>query len=167
MSDPIRLKCLKGVTSALERINPANGFAADLRGAVFRGRVFFGSDDPIPMIALFEPPVTEPRDQGGKQGTVSTGPWALIIQGFVKDDKLNPLDPAYELAADVLTVLAEERARTKADGRTADMFGMGGFIQKMTIGNPIVRPSDEISPTAYFWITLDLTVIEDLAKPRG
>lgn len=168
MSDPTRLKVLKALTASLEQITPANGYSNNLTGAVFRGRAYFGSDDPLPMVAISEPPVpTDDPNEGAFDNTKASVPWDIIIQGFVQLDKENPIDPAHVLAAEVRKVLAAERARKSANGRDSNILGLGPVVDKLSIGSLTVRPSDNISSTAYFWLFVKLTILEDLIDPMG
>jgi hypothetical protein len=52
-------------------------------------------------------------------------------------------------------------AMNKIDG----IFGLGNFVIGMRIGSGVVRPPDEISAKAYFWLTITLDMVEDLADP--
>lgn len=166
MSDPVRLRVLKALTAALESITPANGYQNNLTGAVFRGRAYFGSDDPLPMVALSEPPVpTEDPNEGAFDNVKVTASWDIIIQGFVPVDKENPTDPAHVLAAEVRKVLATERNRKGANFRDSDILGLGNVVEKLSIGSLTVRPSDNISATAYFWLFVKVTIVEDLLNP--
>lgn len=166
MSDCLRLRVLKAITTALKTISPANGFEDDVSDAVFRGRAYYGADDPLPMIGLIEPPVSDDPLYGRADSTVNAAPWSVIVQGFVRDDKMNPTDPGYRLQSAVRKVLAAEKARTGVGGdrRTPNILGMEGAVTKLEIGSPIVRPSDDISTVAYFWILIRITLVEDLSS---
>lgn len=161
--EPFRLRVLKNLTSVIERVNPDNDFEHDLRNAVFRGRIRYGPKDPIPMVSILEAPI--PLDVIPSRGPNpnSSGPWELLIQGFVKDDSKNPSDPAHHLMAEVKAVLAAEKLRR--NDRQPDMLGMGGRVTEMLIGQGSVRPPDEVSDKAFFWLTLTLRLAETLDKP--
>lgn len=165
--DPFRLKVLKALTLALQGITPANGYAHDLSAAVFRGRIVYGKDDPLPMVSILEPPM--PQDQLTTAGA-SLGDWDLLIQGFVKDNPKNPTDPGYALLADVKRRLAIAQDQ-RDNGRTPNVLGLGGGkgkgneIISMEIGSGIVRPADEVSATTYFWLTVTFKLAEDLKNP--
>ena len=158
---PFRLRVLDALTAALESITPANGYEHDLTGAVFRGRDVFDENDPLPMISILEP-VQQAETQMGPDGTpASKGPWQLLIQGFVQDDRLHPTDPAHFLMADVKKALGEERLR----GRGFDILGMEGKVTDLIIGQGIVRPPDDISGKAYFWLFVYLNLAENVGSP--
>lgn len=167
MSDPFRLRVLKAMTAALQEITPANGYTHDLSTSVYRGRDTFGDGDPLPMVSILENPraldPSQPRETGQSQGG-----WELLLQGFVKDDFENPTDPAYLLEAEVRKRLAEEKRRG-SDYDSTGIFGMGQHVPCVTeivIGSPVCRPADgQNSDVAFFWLSVTLTLAEDLEKP--
>lgn len=178
---PFRTRVLKALTAALEEISPDAGYITDLREftapdnqpmkRVYRGRGFFGASDPCPMVAVLEPP--EDAEAVAAQPALARSTpfyWRLIVQGDVPDDKANPTDPAYALLADVRRRLAIERDRKDGSGKLPDPFGLGGTRQKnrveeLSFGAGIVRPPDEISAKAYFWLGVTLKMIEDPLFP--
>lgn len=166
MSDPFRLRVLKALTTTLKEITPANGYVNDLSESVFRGRDTFGEDDPLPMISILENPrATDPSQLA--DGTGSSADWELLIQGFVKDDHMNPTDPAYWLEAEVRKRLAQEKDRAR-DFDGPGIFGLGQkapCVTGIVIGNPVCRPADETSDVAFCWLAVTLTLVEDLEKP--
>lgn len=169
-ADPFRLRVLKALTVSLRTITVANGYGHDLATSVFRGRTIFGDSDPLPMLSILQPPA--PLDQVQSTVAIRTGPWELLIQGFVDDDDDNPTDPAELLLADVYKHLAKEAVRVAANGRSRDVLGMGGGMGKaneintLHMGFGVVRPPDEfVSAKAYFWLPITLHVTEDLNNP--
>lgn len=160
--DPFTLTVLKALTSALEEITTANGYQHDLDGKVFRGRLMFAASDPLPLIAINEPPKM-PEDIDPPQGSVKRSvKHELLIQGFVPDDRENPTDPAYRLLADVQKRLAEERGR---DGGF-NILGLGQRVMSLDIGKGVVRPPEAaVSDTAFFWLPVTLGYAEDLQNP--
>ena len=161
MSDPFRLRVLKALSTHLEGISPANGYTHDLTGKVFRGRDVFGENDPVPMVCILEAVEEKAQVLPPQSAPQSSGPWELQIQGFVEDDYLNPTDPAHRLMAEVKKRLVEERTRD----RQHDIFGMGGKVTELRISHGVVRPADEISGKAYFWLRLTLGLVENLLDP--
>lgn len=178
---PFRTRVLTALTEALEEITPANGYISNLAefdaddGApmkrVYRGRGFFGANDPCPLVSVIEPP--EDAEEVAKQPPSARATpfyWRLLVQGDVPDDKANPADPAYALLADVRRRLAIERDRKDPTGRLPDPLGLGGKreknrIEELSFNAGIVRPPDEISPKAFFWLGVTLKVIEDPLFP--
>lgn len=168
MADATRLQILKALSATLEEINgPAGGYVYDLTPTVevprrvFRGRALFGEDDPLPMISILEVPVPIEPDLSTSDNTTQSTDWELIIQGFVDDDPDDPTDPAYALLADVKRRLALEKRRDHGD----DLFGFGNKVHELQIGSGVVRPPDETSAKAYFWLNIKLSIAEDLTEP--
>jgi hypothetical protein len=151
---------MKALTAALEEITVVNGYQHDLPGRVFRGRVIFGERDPVPMVSILEVPLPLEQIVSPRDATESAGGWDLMIQGFVEDDSKNPTDPAHRLLADVKKRLALEKRRVTA----GEVFGMNA-ISGIRIGPGVVRPPDEVSAKAYFWLSLVIEMVEDLADP--
>lgn len=163
MADSFRLRILKALTEALEEIDGTNGYTYNLVGKVFRGRDTFGNSDPIPMLSILEAIEEKAQVPAPQSGSVSTGPWELLIQGFVEDDIIHPSDPAHNLMAEVKRRLIQERVRE----RQYNILGMGGKITELRISHGVVRPPDEVSAKAYFWLRLTLVVVENLQDPYG
>lgn len=170
---PFQLSILKALTDCLKTITPDNGYNTDLSdqaaGAdgvvvprVFRGRAWFGDSDPIPMVSILE--AVSPADEVSEAPAVTSSgeyDWGILIQGFVNDDPENPTDPAYILKADVRKRLAIEKKRKTAD-HDPDVFGLGlkNRLTIQSIGIGVVRPADDLSAKAYFWMQLTLRVLE-------
>jgi hypothetical protein len=170
--DPLRLKILKAISAKIATITPGNGFVDDLSGdgSVVRGRLFIGDDEPLPMVALNEPPMAIEQARGAPQNPNSTGEWDILIQGWVEDDPPNLSDKAYVLEAQVRQVLASEMKKPSGrpgSGNGPDFFGFGPIIITMRIGAPVVRAPDGTSRTACFYLMLTLQIVEDMTKPFG
>jgi hypothetical protein len=171
--DPFRLRVQKAMGSLIKGVTPANGYRFDLsdfadeagrpRRRVFRGRDDFGSNDPLPMVAILEDPRAMDAENGSEGSSATKGRYRLFVQGFVKDDHENPTDPAHRLAAEVICALVEG----KRDDR--NILGMGHkkpCVTEMTIGQPVVRPADnETSSVAFFFVAVTLQLVEDLEDP--
>jgi hypothetical protein len=163
--DPFLLRLQKGICDVLATITTANGYKHDLTGAVFRGRFTYGDDDPLPMVCLIEPPQQENQINPARGATAGAGPYVVMVQGFVDDDKANPTDPAHRLLADVKCALALEIEKIRGS-KTA--FGIrANRLSDVSMDRGIVRPSDDISSKAYFWLPLRMTVAEKWTDPFG
>lgn len=160
-TDPFRLRVLKAMTEALEAINPDNGYDIDLRGSVFRGRDTFDHNDPLPMVSILESIVEKPVLQAPPAGGKVKTDWELLLQGWAEDDKQNPTDPGQKLMAYVKKALMEARRV----GQGYDILGMGGKITDIKLSTGVVRPADEVSAKAYFWLKVELSLVEDLLNP--
>lgn len=166
--DVIRLRILKALTAALEEVDfEYAGRSYSLAGSVFRGRNRFGTNDPIPMISILEAPLPLDHLAPPVDATVQSGGWELVVQGFAPDDPKNPTDPAYAFLAMVMKRFAEERRRADWDDPADGILGLGRFVTNMYIGTGVVRPPDEVSEKAYFWLSVTLDLAEDLADPYG
>lgn len=158
---PFRLRVLRALTEAIERVNPSNGYHHDLRGNVFRGRLRFGPDDPSTMVSILEAPIPPENNTAPGAAPGSLSPWELLIQGWVEEDIKNPSDPAHHLMAEVKSALVSEKRRD----RGSNMLNMDGRVYEMRIGQGSVRPVEEASAEAFFWLNLTITVAEDLETP--
>lgn len=163
MPDPFRLQVQKALSTALAEISPLDDYWNDLTpttqvpNRVFRGRVVFGDQDPIPMISILEVPVPIDPIAEPKPAVTGATQWELILQGWVKDDKINPTDPAHFLLADVKRRLAIEKSRDRGQ----NILGFGGLVDDLRMGSGVVRPPDEISARAYFWLNVTVGLVEN------
>ncbi len=168
---PFKLLLLTALTDTLKKVpalvdfDPGDG---TMMQRVFRGRPWFGDNDPDTMVSVLEG--TEPSaDVFEPQPDNTTGEydWTILVQGFVKDDPIHPTDPAYYLMRAVRRVLAAEKRRLKPGRHTVDPFGASTFspqgcgLVNISIGPGVVRPADDVSSKAYFWMTLTLRIVED------
>lgn len=158
---PTRLRILEALTETLEGITPTNGYSHNLGGRVYRGRDIFGYKDPLPMVSILEQLEEQEQQPSPAAAGVVRGAWTLNLQGFVEDDRNNPTDPAHYLLAEVKQRLIQERIRD----RQRDILGMGNTVTNLRMSPGIVRPPDEISDKAYFWLRVTLEVVENLNEP--
>lgn len=168
---PFRLQVLRNLTETLEGITPANGFEFDMSRytkadgrpgrRVFRGRSKYGKNDPIPMLSILEAPIPPDPVTTRGENTLSTGIWELLIQGWCDDDLDDPSDPAQCFMAEVKAILVREKERDRGH----NIFGMGPRISEIYIGQGSVRPADEASEKGFFWLTLTLRLVDNLADP--
>lgn len=175
MLDPFRLRVMKGVCDVLKSITVANGYAHDMADfqdsagrtaeRVFRGRDFFGDNDPLPMLSVLEDPRSPEAMNGPTTSAKSQNTLRLLIQGFTKDDKSHPLDPAYRLSADTIkAIAAAKRSDTGVLGLNRPL--RAPCVMAVSIGQPIHRPGgDDVSDHAYFLVGLTLLLAEDLENP--
>lgn len=167
MPDPLRLRVLKKLGAELEKITKANGYTVDLNGKVFRGRDVFDRHDPVPMVSILESILEKDQLQAPPAGPSKAGPWELLLQGWADDDKDNPTDPAYYLLAEVQKRLVEITRMPYLDPnrRGCDILQMGGIITALKFSRGVVRPADEVSSKAYFWLKVELDLVENLLDP--
>ncbi len=165
--DPFRLRVQKAFTAALEQITVANGFRNDLAGSVFRGRTIFGDNDPLPMVSMLEEPIAPENDLSPRSGTAETGDYVLMVQGFIKDDPENPTDPAHVLLADVKRRLVELKADDRRQDRPFRFGPKANTVVSVSWDGGVVRPADEVSAVAYFWLRVTFELAEDHLNPFG
>lgn len=175
--EPFRLRVQKSLTAALEQITPANGFKNDLsettndRGKpqkrVFRGRTLYGEDDPLPMLSILEEPIAPETDLAPTSGSSGVGPYDLMVQGFVDDDKDNPTDPAHILMADVKQRLIGLKLDENLSDRVFRFGPKANTVIGVSFGGGVVRPADEVSAVAYFWLRVSFDLAEDHLNPFG
>jgi hypothetical protein len=175
MPRPFRLKVLDKLILTLKGISPANDYYFDLSqdGRVVCGRTANGDDEPLPLVSILEPPLAIEQRLAQVDNTGNEGDWDLLIQGWVPDgpDQNNPIAPAYTLVAEVIQALA--KAKRQKRGNSPDIFGMGaGFgdgagIEDLRIGAPVVRPPDETSARACFYLIVTFKIAEDMSDPFG
>ena len=108
------------------------------------------------MVSLLEPPLSIERIASQPDNPNAAGAWDILIQGWAVDDKDNPTDPAYRLAAWVVQTLAKERTK---------MRGRPGSKNYLKVGAPVVRPADFPSANACFYLLITLQIVEDMEDP--
>lgn len=162
MADTKRLAILRALTNLLaEDVATANGYQHDLAGRVWRGRVNFSAVDTAlgPQVTIIEA-LNPDRDMqvAGWQPTNKDG-WILLLQGLAPDDRDNPTDPAHVLMGDVKRALAQIAVTT------SPRYMLGGLVAGFAMEPGTVRPPDEASVMAYFYLRVRLTVVEHLPDP--
>jgi|APCry4251928382_1046606.scaffolds.fasta_scaffold00240_16 hypothetical protein len=173
---PFRLRVQKSLTAALKQITPANGYYSDMAdftekgktiSRVYRGRTMFGEDDPLPMISILEEPIAPETDLAPTAGTAGRGPYDLMVQGFVDNDSNNPTDPAHMLMADVKKRLIELKQDEHLSNRVFRFGPKANTVVGVSFGGGVVRPADEVSAVAYFWLRVSFDLAEDHLNPFG
>ncbi len=155
---------LEGVGAAWEPDCPF-----ELAGSVYRGRVVFGDDVPVPFISILEAPRQISPDGGGEESLMQNEGWTLLIQGFADDDPTHPTDPAYQLLAWVqkrLSMITQDNPTGGRGGKYPAIWRLGGKVSGVRYQIPIVRPGkDDVSDTAYFYMPISVGVVTDLTQP--
>lgn len=170
--DSKRLATLKALTSHLRGdVTLDNGYEFDLQNGVYRGRDLFDADDALPCVSILDNvnsdrfPVRAGNNDGGVGYDKSR--WTILINGWVDDDHENPTDPAEQLMATVKQSLAKiiSEPHPMAAGTRHANYMLGGLIAGMEIEPGTVRPPDQISAKAYFWMRVILSFVEDVSNP--
>jgi hypothetical protein len=167
-----RLDILKALTAHMQALNPDNGYAYDLRGKVFRGRPLLGADsvnkEELPVLSLMESPRPDLATYTGEWDAIRHDQWTLLLQGLVRDDKVNPTDHAYDLCAQVEMHLGRLIAVKRTTGlpQYPQEHLLGGRIASLEIAPPVVRPPElSVSASAFFFLPMRLGVVIDSANP--
>lgn len=168
MADPKRLVILKAICAHLEAtVRVSRGANFDLAGQVFRGRMVFGEDEPLPAVSILDAVNVDSELKPDRAaGSVQTEKYTLLVQGWAPDDRQNPTDPAHRLMADVKKALA-----LFMDPRSSTTYRMpapgapGGLILSCGIEPGTVRPPDQVSSRAYFFLRFTVALKESLADP--
>lgn len=168
-----RLATLIALTDYLRtEITTVNGYKHDLGvSGVVRGRLRIDDDDQLPMISIVESPNPDrfPNRAGDQDNVevVQRDLWTLLVQGWAKDDKENPTDPAYELMADTKKALAKIMAENTEQGtaKYPSIYRLGGLVVGLQFEAGTVRPPELPSDRAFFWMRVILKFVEDVNDP--
>lgn len=170
MPESKRLAALKALTEHIKsEVSTINGYQHDLANAVFRGRFRFDDDDPLPMVAILESlnPDRFPNRAGDEDQleVEQRDKWTIEMQGWTVDDKDNPTDPAYELMADVKKALAKLFALDAHGNAVHDNYLLGGLIAGLEFEAGTVRPPEQPTAKAFFWMRVILEFVENVNDP--
>lgn len=174
-----KLKIMKALTAHLEGINPdwadlppemtGETCPYDFRDSVFRGRVEFGDDVKLPFLAVLEAPRQFDPNGGGTGKLNQDEDWTLLIQGFAKEDRKHPTDPAYDMLAWVqmrMARITETNRHGGRGGRYPSEWRLGGLIAEIRYQIPVVRPGkDGVSDAAYFYMPISVGTVTELTMP--
>lgn len=167
MADTKRLALLKNLTAHLEtEVSVANGYHHDIAGRVYRGRTTFSESDPVPCLSILEA-LNPDRDalEAGRDKVLQRERWTLLIQGWAPEDRVNPTDPAHILMGDVKRALAKLSALDGMGDPAHANHLFGGLAVGLSIEPGTVRPPDEVSALAYFWVRIVVEMVESLTDP--
>jgi hypothetical protein len=174
--DSWQLTILKALTQHLQGITPTNGYDFDMADKVFRGRLVYGDDDPLPLISIVEHLSADVSvDVAGENNIARHETWVLLIQGWVVHASDNPTDDAYNLKAAVEHRLARLILMNPATGDpmypSEYFLGLKSLrvITGMTIGPGVVstaaRPDGATSARAFFYLPLGIGLATNISEP--
>lgn len=177
--DSKKLVILKRLTALLEGINPTTvdpsdpdggNYPEDLRGCVVRGRKVIGKEQRVPFLSLLESPKPEDVVGVGYDKVLRMGDWYVLLQGFVKDDKENPSDPAYDLCAVVEQRLSRMIAVTPVRDDNVPVapedYLLGGLVMDVAIGQAVVSaPNEQVSANSFFYIPICFKIVTNISQP--
>lgn len=165
---PTRLLILQRLTALIEATTTELPLpAVDLTDKVFRGRSLTGQEVERPAVSILESPRPESAIWAG-DWNVQRSSWTILLQGLVEDDKENPADAAYYLAAAVEAQLSKVGAINTATGnpRYPEHYLLGNLITSIEIAPAVVRPPEkDVSSTAFFFLPLRLGVAASPGEP--
>ncbi len=166
MPDCKRLAVMKAVATHLAgTVSVVNGYQHDLAGKVVRGRKFISADEALPMVSILENlnPDRLPTfagESGGPNRQLKFD-FNLLVQGWAKDDKNNPSAPVYNLMADVRKALNEISDHVNKPSS----YLLGGLVNDMRMEAGTVRPPEQSTDLAFFWMHVVFSVTEYTADP--
>lgn len=161
MADSKQLRILKGLTTHLEGITPANGYEFDLTGRVYRGVTRFGADRPLPFVSILESlrPDPQPQEAGAERMTREDG-WELLVQGWVDEDQNFPTDLLYQLKASV------EKRTAEIVQEASPVYRLDKLITSLRIGPGVVRAATpQPGGAEAFYLPLLVRYVINLADP--
>lgn len=156
-----KLEILKELTALLKTVKSdgnENINAYSLENAVFRGRTVYGDNDPVPLVSILEAKGANFADFADDEKIANKTGWNLLIQGWA--DPVNPeneTDAVYELVNDVICALNKINAIRFETGNPLypEFYRLGGKIIELTLGDEVVRPSEnELSSKAFFYLPI-------------
>lgn len=161
---PKQLRIMKKLSLHLER---TPGYAP-LK--VYRGKGTVTASEMEGCLSLLEAPRSLFGESAGWGKLNRNEQWALLLQGWPKDDPQNPSDPAYELKAAVEKQLAQIVDNRDSFGRdrTDKLYLLGGDCASIEIGQGITRPVSQDqgnSRLAEFFIPLLVSIQTDKLNP--
>lgn len=164
-NDPKQLRIIKKLCNHLELTSGYEGIK------VFRGKLIVSAKEVEDCMSILEAPRPVVGEGAGHHGHKRNETWTLLIQGWPKDDKENPSDPAYYLKAAVEKRLSRI---TEVDDRTGlakypQEYLLGGDIGAMIVAQGVVRPPEQeaASRLAMFYLPLILEITTDIRNPTG
>lgn len=175
---PKRLLLLQRLTEYYGRvIVDGPDYQHTLADRVFRGRLRFDSNDPVPAVNILDnldpDRFPSPAGQRGENHVTQQEDYVLLIQGWAADDACNPTDPAHYLMADVRKATAMLKRRpnmmaqaTSPEGRPNPDYMLGGLFTDLSMEPGVVRPPMEgVSEKAFFYFRLHLGYTENPNDP--
>ena len=163
MADSKQLRIIKKLQAQLELTSGYEGIK------VYRGKLVVSAKEIEDCLSILEAPRPVVGQPAGHNGYRRLETWTLLIQGWPKDDKENPSDPAYAMKAAVEQWLYRIIAVDESNGMPLypDLYMLGNDIAALTIGQGVVRPPSEeaASRLAMFYLPLIMDITTDISNP--
>ena len=172
----LKVAVLYGLQTTIRDALNTNPDSAYHVGTISWGRESFGEDEVRQTIISFiEPPKPADITVDSEFNTVRTYDWTVYAQGIIANSFDTPLLPAYELVAEIKTILAAQ-----FDERTGiaknNIFNLGPAAQRarnnknnvfrIRLGSETVRGPGDHSRYTFFWLPIQLGLVEDIKSPR-
>lgn len=165
MADTKRLLLIKALCNYLRtEITVAHGYHFNL-ASVRRDKKNFGKELELPAVAVLENfnPDRVPSEIGGVVGRKQTYDQIYLLNGWVDDSEQTtgdePTDAAHRLMGDVKKALGKLLVPRNQSGF------FDGLATTLHIEPGVVRPPDEQSEKAYFWMRVRMEVVEMVGDP--
>lgn len=163
MPDSKQLRIIKKLCTHLEATSGYEGIRC------FRGKLIVSAREVEDTLSILEAPRPIVGLPAAEHGHKRLETWTLLVQGWPKDDKENPSDPAYAMKAAVEQWLYRIIAVKEQSGLPVyhDLYLLGGDVASLTIGQGVVRPPSEeaASRLAMFYLPLILEITTDVSNP--
>lgn len=164
MADTKRLLLLKALCEyLLAEITTDNGYNYTL-AAAYRNRNRFGEDMALPAVAILENfnPDRIPENIGGTKDPKHKYVQIYLVNGWVDDDATGdePGDGAHRLLGDFKTAMGKLITQDAERDGYFNKLGIG-----LRIEPGVVRPADENSSKAFFWLRISFEIVEKVKDP--
>lgn len=174
MKEPIKVKILEELVTALKEITPDSGYYCDLSGddKVMVGVTTVSTNDVLPVVSIMESEeefssiIAAPQDIA-----VNIYDWELLLTIFVNtdyEDQLKPQRTAYRLLNDIKKRLFLEQKKVNQINHQKNPFGLGyspntpDQIVKFSFNQGVVRPPDNISEHIFSFLRVTFTIKESI-----
>lgn len=166
MADTKRLLLLKAICNyLLTEVTTANGYNYTLQ-SVRRGKKNFGKELKLPAIAVLENfnPDRLPDSVGGSDiGAKHKYEQVYLLNGWVDDSTPAPGDEEGDAAHRLMGDVKKAFGKLKVPRQQYGFFD--GLANTLVLEPGVVRPPDEQSEKAYFWMRIRLEIVEKVGDP--
>lgn len=165
MADTKRLLLIKAICDYLKtEITVANGYNFDI-AMVRRDKRSFGKEMKLPGIAVLENfnPDRLPETIGGFVGTKHKYDQIYLLNGWADDTNPPPGDEETDAAQRLMGDVKKALGKLLVPRNQTGFFD--GLANTLSIEPGVVRPPDEQSERAYFWMRIRLEVVEKVGDP--
>lgn len=165
MADTKRLLLIKALCDYLLTEIVAGAEYNYTLSAAYRGKKNFGKELKLPAVAILESfnPDRVPEVIGGTVGTKQKYDQYYLINGWADDTEQGSGDEsgdaAHRLMGDVKMALGKLLVPRNQSGF------FDGLAVTLNIEPGVVRPPDEQSTQAYFWLRIRLEIVEKVGDP--